>query len=246
MKWVSHIAIGKVIADALELAPGERKAFLDGMVEPDRHKERGNRDGRSYRLSHHDPSDRVIMLHVWMARRSMLRNDTYQGYRHLGMALHYIQDKTTSKGFLGLTHERREEKLAKVEPSHTAVMKGLKEQISSPEFVRRSLSEIKPLKDPKRIMAQASYRSASVTAAVIYMDGQAQVKKEYARARRKHALAIIPLAIGSLAVGASISILWSSPYPMVPAAVLVLVAVLLDRPYRHLRRLAEWNGLERH
>ncbi|MDD1771401.1 MAG: hypothetical protein LUQ09_00610 [Methanomassiliicoccales archaeon] len=246
MKWASHIAIGKVIADALELSPGERKAFLDGIVEPDRHKERGNRDGRSYRLSHHDPSDRVIMLHVWMARRSMLRNDTYQGYRHLGMALHYIQDKSTSKGFLGLTHERREEKLAKVEPSRDEVMKGLKEHASSSEFVRRSLSEIKPLKDPKRIMAQASYRSASVAAAVIDMDGQTHVKKDYARARRKHALATVPLIIGSLAIGASISILWSSPYPMVPAAVLALIAVLLDRPYRQLRRLAEWNGLGKH
>ena len=246
MKWASHIAIGSMIADALELSPGERKAFLDGMVEPDRHKERGNRDGRSYRLNHHDPSNRVIMLHVWMARRSMLRNDTYQGYRHLGMALHYIQDKSTSKGFLGLTHKRREERLAKVEPSRDAIMKGLKEHASSPKSVRRSLSEIKPLKDPKRIMAQASYRSASVAAAVTDMNGQAHVKKDYVRARRKHALATVPLTIGSLAVGASVSILWSSPYPMVPTAAIALIVVLLDRPYRQLRRLAEWNGLERH
>lgn len=246
MKWASHIAIGKVIADALSLSQGERKAFLDGIVEPDRHKERGNRDGRSYLLRHHDPTDRVIMLHVWMARRSMLRNDTYQGYRHLGMALHYIQDKSTSKGFLGMTHDRREERLAKIEPSSEAVMRGLKEHVSSPEFVRRSLSEVHPLKDPRKIMAQASYRSASVAAAVIDLSGRDKVKKDHARARRRHALTTVPLAIGSLAVGASLSVLYESLYLAIPAAAITMAAFILDRPYRRLRRLAEWNGLERH
>ncbi len=32
----------------LDLPPGERKAFLDGIVEPDRHKERVNGPGYSY------------------------------------------------------------------------------------------------------------------------------------------------------------------------------------------------------
>jgi hypothetical protein len=140
MKWRSHLSIGKAIADRLELPQGERKAFLDGIVEPDRHKERMNGPGYSYRIGHHRPPRRIIMLHIWAARRSLLRNDTYQGYRHLGMALHYLQDKSTSKGFMGLSHKRREEKLADVVVPRKAIEKGLSRYVSSPEFIERSIS----------------------------------------------------------------------------------------------------------
>ncbi len=246
MKWRSHLSIGKAIADSLQLQQGERKAFLDGMVEPDRHGERVNGPVHSYRVSHHRPAQRIIMLHVWTARRSFLRNDTYLGFWHLGMALHYIQDKSTSKGFLGLSHERREERLAKLPVPFKAIEKGLNRYVSSPEFVKRSISRTRPKKNLQAIMVQASFRSAAVTAAVLDTGQLDRIQGDYSAARRKHAMVYVPLVIGSLAVGSSLALAWNSPFPALIIIPLVLFAMVLDRPYRRLNRLAKWNGLRRH
>ncbi|MCG7840411.1 MAG: hypothetical protein MIO87_00715 [Methanomassiliicoccales archaeon] len=246
MKWRSHLSIGNAIADRFQMSEGERRSFLDGMVEPDRHGERANRPGHSYRVRHHRASDRVIMLHVWMARKSFLRNDTYQGYRHLGMALHYIQDKSTAKGFMGLTHERREKKLAGLTVPQKAVEGGLRKYVSSPEFVRGTIVRTKPKKDLEGIMVQASFRSAAVAAAVLDASQPPLFSKQMSLARRRHALIHAPLAVGSMAVGLSLALAWYSPFPIIVPLPLVLLALILDRPYRQLKRLAEWNGLRRH
>lgn len=246
MKWRSHISIGKAIADVLELPPGERKAFLDGIVEPDRHKERMSGPGHSYRVSHHHPSRRVVMLHVWMARRSFLRNNSYLGYRHLGMALHYIQDKSTSKGFLGLSHDRREAALAEVEVPRDAIERGFKKYLSSPEFVSRSLEMTKPEKDVHHIMAQASFRSAAVAAAVTDLRRPSGLEQRLRALHRSHLLVHVPLAVGALAIGASLSLAWWNVMPMVTALVISTIVLIRDRPYRRLNRVASWHGLKRH
>lgn len=246
MKWRSHISIGKAIADMLELPPGERKAFLDGIVEPDRHKERVNGPGYSYRVSHHRPRRKVVMLHVWMARRSFLRNNSYLGYRHLGMALHYLQDKSTSKGFLGMSHDRREEALAEIAVPDDAIERGFRKYLSSPEFVSRSLELTKPQKDVHQIMAQASFRSAAVAAAVTDVRRPAGLEQKLRALHRDHLLVHVPVAIGALAIGASLSVAWWNAIPLGTAAVISLIAVVRDRPYRQLNRVALWHGLKRH
>lgn len=246
MKWRSHISIGKAIADVLELPPGERKAFLDGIVEPDRHKERVNGPGYSYRVSHHRPRRKVVMLHVWMARRSFLRNNSYLGYRHLGMALHYLQDKSTSKGFLGISHERREEALAEIAVPLDAIERGFKKYISSPEFVSRSLELTKPKKDVHQIMSQASFRSAALAAAVTDIRKPAGLEQKLRTLHRTHLLFHLPLVIGSLAIGASLSLAWWNAIPLGAALVICLIAFMRDRPYRQLNRVASWHGLKRH
>ncbi|MHC1680995.1 MAG: hypothetical protein AB9860_07120 [Methanomassiliicoccales archaeon] len=246
MKWRSHISIGKAIADVLELPPGERKAFLDGIVEPDRHKERMNGPGYSYRVSHHHPRRRVVMLHVWMARRSFLRNNSYQGYRHLGMALHYLQDKSTSKGFLGMSHERREEALAELPVPVDAIERGFKKYLSSPEFVAKSLELTKPQKDVHQIMVQASFRSAAVAAAVTDLRRPSGLENKLRTQHRSHLLLHVPLVVGALAIGASLSLAWWSAIPMATAVVISIVVLIRDRPYRQLNRVASWYGLKRH
>ncbi|MCG7843815.1 MAG: hypothetical protein MIO90_00100 [Methanomassiliicoccales archaeon] len=246
MKWRSHLSIGKVIADRLELPKGERKAFLDGIVEPDRHKERMNGPGYSYRISHHHPPRRIIMLHIWMARMSLLRNDTYQGYRHLGMALHYLQDKSTSKGFMGISHDRREENLATVPVPHKVIEKGMNKYVSSPEFIERSISLTKPKKGIQDIMVQASFRSAAVAAAVVDTSRRPELKALMIKARRKHALVHVPLVAGSLAVGISLGLMWHTPLLLMPAFPIAVLALYLDRPYRQMKRMAKWNGLRSH
>ncbi len=246
MKWRSHISIGKAIADMLELPPGERKAFLDGIVEPDRHKERVNGPGYSYQVSHHRPRRKVVMLHVWMARRSFLRNNSYLGYRHLGMALHYLQDKSTSKGFLGMSHDRREEALAEIAVPGDAIERGFRKYLSSPEFVSRSLELTKPQKDVHQIMAQASFRSAAVAAAVTDVRRPAGLEQKLRALHRDHLLVHVPVAIGALAIGASLSVAWWNAIPLGTAVLISLIAVVRDRPYRQLNRVALWHGLKRH
>lgn len=246
MKWRSHISIGKAIADLLELPPGERKAFLDGMVEPDRHQERVSGPDYSYRVSHHRPSRRVFMLHVWMARRSFLKNNRYLGFRHLGMALHYIQDRSTSKGFMGLSHDRREQALAEVEVSQEAIERGFQKYHSSPEFVSRSLELTKPQKDPERIMAQACFRSAAVAAAITDLRKPSGLEQKLRELHRGHLLVNLPLAVGSLAIGVSLSLAWWNVLPVAMAVIVSLIATVRDRPYRQLNRVAEWHGLKRH
>ncbi|HIH76905.1 MAG TPA: hypothetical protein HA343_06290 [Methanomassiliicoccales archaeon] len=245
MKWRSHISIGKAIADVLELPPGERKAFLDGIIEPDRHKERVNGPGYSYRVSHHHPSRRVVMLHVWMARRSFLRNNSYLGYRHLGMALHYLQDKSTSKGFLGVSHDRREEALAELPVPVEAIERGFKKYLSTPEFVSRSLELTKPQKDVHQIMAQASFRSAAVAAAVTDLRRPSGLEQKLRALRRSHLLVHVPLAIGALAIGASLSLAWWNAIPLATSVVISLIVLIRDRTYRRLNRVASWHGLKR-
>ncbi len=246
MKWRSHISIGKAIADRLDLPPGERKAFLDGIVEPDRHKERINGPGYSYRVSHHRPRRRVVMLHVWMARRAFLRKDSYLGYRHLGMALHYLQDKSTSKGFLGMSHDRREKELAELEVPNEAIDLGFRKYLSSPVFVSRSLEMTRPEKDVHMVMAQASFRSAAVAAAVTDLRRPPGLEKRLTALHRRHMLVHVPLAVGSLAIGASLSLAWWSVVPLTMAAAVSAVALVMDRPYLRLDRVAAWHGLRRH
>ncbi|MCX6650139.1 MAG: hypothetical protein NT131_00555 [Methanomassiliicoccales archaeon] len=246
MKWRSHLSIGKAIADKIHISEGERRAFLDGIVEPDRHKERAGHGGGSRRLSHHRASERLIMLHVWMARRSFLRKDSYEGYRHLGMALHYIQDRSVSKGLLGMTHAAREERLTEQPVPMAAIEDGLKRYVASPDFIRRSVSLTRPKKDVSKIMLQASFRSAAVTAAVLDASKVSGAKKEHRLLRRKHSLIYLPMAIGSLAIGASVSWVWTSPFPILASLPFVALAIYLDQPYRRSARLAEWNGIGRH
>jgi hypothetical protein len=246
VKWCSHLSIGKAIADLAALSTGERKAFLEGIVEPDRHHERIGRGVSSRRLSHHRASERLIMLHVWMARRSFLRNDDYEGYRHLGMALHYLQDRSVSKGFLGFTHDAREERLAKQRVPMAAIEDGMRRYMATPDFVRRSISRTRPLKDPSKIMLQASFSSAAVAAAVLDARGVKEAGREHRRLRKRHALILFPLALGSLAVGVSLSLVWMSPFPLLVSAPFTVFAVHLDMPYRRSARLAEWNGISRH
>ncbi len=225
------------------MPPGERKAFLDGMVEPDRHKERMNGPGYSYRISHHRPPRRVVMLHVWMARRAFLINDSYQGCRHLGMALHYIQDRSTSKGAFGLTHDRREKAISELEVPDKAIEKGLGKYVSSPDFVSRCIYLTKPLKRPMAALEMASFRSAAVAAAVMDLRRSPEVKERYREALRRHSLVNVPLGLGSVALGLSLSVLWAVPWPTILAVPFVAIALWADGPYRHLRRLARWYGL---
>lgn len=186
------------------------------------------------------------MLHVWMARRSFLRNNSYLGYRHLGMALHYIQDKSTSKGFLGLSHDRREEELAGLEVPTEAIERGFKKYLSSPEFVSRSLELSKPQKDVHHIMAQACFRSAAVAAAITDLRRPSGLEEKLRSLRRSHRLVHIPLMVGSMAIGFSLSLAWWNAIPLVTAVIISMIVLYRDRPYRQLDRVASWHGLKRH
>ncbi|MHC1709144.1 MAG: hypothetical protein AB9819_01870, partial [Methanomassiliicoccales archaeon] len=164
----------------------------------------------------------------------------------LGMALHYIQDKSTSKGFMGLSHDRREEALGEIPVPVEAIERGFKKYLSSPEFVSRSLELTKPEKDVHQIMAQASFRSAAVAAAVTDLRKPSGLEQKLRALHRSHILVHLPLAVGALAIGASLSLAWWNAIPLGTAVVVTLIALVRDRPYRQLDRVASWHGLKRH
>jgi len=127
-----------------------------------------------------------------------------------------------------------------------AIEDGMRRYVASPDFVRGSISRTKPLKDPSKIMLQASFRSAAVAAAVMDARGIKETGREHRRLLKRHALILLPSALGSLAVGVSLSLVWTSPFPLIVSLPLTVLAVYLDLPYRRSARLAEWNGIGRH
>ena len=57
--------------------------------------------------------------------------------KSLGRALHYIQDKSVSKGFLGLSHDTREEELSHQLISEDAIKRGIDIAVCSPHYIKQ-------------------------------------------------------------------------------------------------------------
>jgi hypothetical protein len=95
-------------------------------------------------------------------------------------------------------------------------------------------------------MAQASFRSAAVAAAVTDLRKPSGLEKTLRALHRSHLLVHVPLVIGSFAIGASLSLAWWNVIPVATAAAISLIVLIRDRPYRQLGRVASWHGLKRH
>ena len=162
------------------------------------------------------------------------------------MALHYVQDLSASKGFLGLSHDRREAAIAELDPPMGAIDDGLRNYSPSPHFVSRAISLTRPLKDPPAALYQAAYRSASISAAVMDLRQAKEFKLRYHAAARAHILRQVPMAVGAVSLGVSLSLLWASFMPALASLPVLVLASYLDRPYRRLSKVASWNGVRRH
>ena len=248
MKWRSHIAIAKALADRLGLDERSGKALSDGSIDPDRYPDsiiRVGRRGRVYasRAPHHNPSIRIVMRHVWNARMAYLKGDRVRAARSLGRALHYVQDKSLSKGFLGLSHGSREDEVALQKVPLEAIDDGISSAVCSPHYVEKVIREVKPQKGVREVMREACWASAAIAKAVLGMrDPPKELPSALRHAKERYWKRTIPLA----ATASMAFLLAAAITRNLLLALGVLsgyVIQLLDRKYHYLKKEAKWFGI---
>ncbi len=249
MKWKSHKAIARAIAREMQLPKELEKALSDGSVEPDRLPDAlfrmgKNGRGRIIRAPHHHPHTGMVMDYAWRARRAYLQGNDYWAAKSLGRALHYIQDKSVNTGIMFLAHDSRERAIAALEPPPTAVAKGVGMAISSPKFVRKCILKVRPRRNPRDSMYDATLYSSAIFASVFTSPRTTEkFLREYRRAARNHRWRWIA-AIGMLAMAAVSYLFLGLLLAAVVEAALAATLVLLDPDYRRLRKEAEWFGVQ--
>ncbi|MEM4447286.1 MAG: hypothetical protein QW461_08345 [Candidatus Jordarchaeales archaeon] len=246
MKWRTHIAIAKTVADVLGLGREARRALITGSIEPDKRPDVkfrvSGRGAYAVRISHHNPSLRLIMGHVWKARRSYLEEREHEALRNLGRALHYVQDMSVSKGILGLHHDSREDRVASLEVPVGAVREGVAAAVSSPHYVEKVIRQLRPQGDARVALDVACRASGAVAAAVLSRrEPPEELMEDFASARRRYLKVTVPL---SFAV--SLLFLVSALATQNPTLVLGVLSgyfvQLLDRKYHYLRKEVKWYG----
>lgn len=245
MKWRTHTAIAKAIAEALGLDRELRRALSSGSIDPDRHHDvtvRVSRRGRMYvaRVPHHNPGLRLVMKHVWKARKSYLRGDDFEALRSLGRALHYVQDMSVSRGILGLSHNSREDKIASLNISVKAVKDGLSSALCSPNYVEKTIRQVRPQKDAEKALEEACRVSGSIAGAVLGRRKPPEgLMEDFAQARRRYWKRTIPLAAAASLLFLALAIAtWN--FAAALGALSGYIIQLLDRRYRYLRKEVEW------
>lgn len=250
MKWKTHIAIAKAIARALRLQKDLEYTLSQGSIEPDKHPDnvwRLGRRGRAYkaRAPHHNPDLGVIMKHIWNARLAYLRGDSVQAVTSLGKALHYIQDKTVSRGFFGLSHNSREEKVAHQTISQDTIEKGIKSAMCSPHYVNKTIRGIKPKKNPKAVVNQACVSSAAIAKAVL---GDKTPSRElvagFNSAKERHCKRTVPLAIGAFGLISIASVITQNVLYLLLGFFCGYIIQRLDVKYHYLKEEAKWFGIK--
>jgi hypothetical protein len=159
----THVAIGRAISRQLGLDPYLEKCFIRGLRRPDLRVKQGRRV-----RSHHGIHPDSIMSIVWSARRVYLAGDYERSLEHLGVALHYVQDKCVvwARRRLRRVHNRVEGAALSLELPVEAMREGFGRAECSAIFVKSILYSIKPSADPVEALRNACYYSALVAGAV--------------------------------------------------------------------------------
>jgi hypothetical protein len=247
MKWKNHTAIARAISKEMGLSEELERALCSGSVEPDKRPDlayRVSKGGRTYigRAPHHHPPTGTIMAYVWRARRAYLEGNDYWAVKSLGRALHYVQDKSVHTGFRGWKHDAREEDLADLEPPRAAVLEGIDRAVCSPRFVRECILAVRPRRDSRDALYQATLFSSAIFASVIAPpDAEERFVADYNRRVRSHRLKVAA-AGGIFAVSVLGAFLLQQPLLAAGAAAGVAI-VGLDLGYYRVRREGEWFGL---
>ena len=249
MKWKSHTAIARAISGEMGLPEDLERAFCAGSIEPDKRPDlafRTSRSGRSYigRAPHHQPPTGTIMAYAWRARRAYLDGNDYWAVKSIGRALHYVQDKCVHTGLGGWRHDAREDDIADLPPPRRAVLEGIGMAECSPAFVRECISAVRPRRNPRRAMYDATLYSSAIFASVM---GPPEIEEkffdDYDRAMRGHRLRYASAA-ALLALSAAVAATLEEPLflPLGPLAAIAVVR--MDPAYYKARDRAEWFGLQ--
>ncbi|MBI0582615.1 MAG: hypothetical protein ISF22_00150 [Methanomassiliicoccus sp.] len=249
MKWKSHTAIARAIATEMELPEDLERALCAGSIEPDKRPDKAYRvskSGRTYigRAPHHMPPTGTIMAYAWRARKAYLDGNDYWAVKSLGRALHYVQDKCVHTGFWKRTHDVREEAIADHLPPMEAVREGIELAECSPSFVRECVNTVRPVRDPRDAMYQATLYSSAIFASVIGpLDAGDRFDSEYHRAVKGHRLRYVAAA-GTIASSVAAAYFFQQPLLALVGPAAGLAVVRVDPDFYRTRDEAEWFGVE--
>ena len=250
MRWRTHIAIARAISRSLDLPKDLEKALFEGSIEPDKYPDKVLRFGRRGRMytayvPHHEPDLGVVMKHIWSARISYLCGDNVQAMRSLGRALHYIQDKSVSKGFLSLSHNGREEDISLQTIPENVIKEGIRIAVCSPHYVKKVVRDIKPRKNLDEIMYQACIYSAAIAKAVVGgRKPSNELLNNFKSAKERYYRRTIPTAIGVFGVFLITSILTQNPLYTIFGVLAYYITQRLDLKYYSLKEEAKWFGVK--
>jgi len=249
MKWKTHIAIARAISNSLNLPKDLEKALSQGSIEPDKYPDKVLRVGKrrvyTVSASHHDSELGIIMKHIWNARLCYLSGDNFQAMKSLGRALHYIQDKSVSKGFLGLSHDSREEALSYQAIPENAIERGIYIAICSPHYVKKCIKSVKPKKNPYEIMNQACMYSTAIAKAVLGSRTPSnELVENFKSAKERYHKRTIPIAIGIFGVILIISLIMQNFLYIIFGILAGYIIQRLDFKYHYLKDEAKWFGIK--
>ncbi len=250
MKWKTHIAIARAISKSLNLSKDLEKALSQGSIEPDKYPDkvlRVGRKGRVYTASapHHDPELRVIMKHIWNVRLAYLSGSDFQAMKSLGRALHYIQDKSVSKGFFGLSHDSREYTLSYQSIPENAIERGIHIAICSPHYIKKCIKNVNPKKNIKEIMNQACMYSATIAKAVIGDKAPSnELIESFKSAKERYRKRTMPVAVGIFGAISIASIIMQNFLYIIFGIFAGYITQRLDLKYHYLKEEVNWFGIK--
>lgn len=249
MKWKTHIAIARAISKSLNLPKELEKALSQGSIEPDKYPDKIIKVGRGFRIytlsaSHHNPDIGIIMKHIWNARFYYLSGDEFKAMKSIGRAIHYIQDKSVSKGFLGLSHNSREHNVSLQPIPLDAIKKGISIAVSSPHFIKKCIKNVKPKKNPYEILYQACMCSSAIVKAVIGDKKPSdRLVHDYRYVKERYRKITIPLAISSFIIFLIASLIVRNLLYIMLGVLAGYLIQRLDLKYHYLKEEAKWFGI---
>ncbi len=244
MKWKSHTAIARAIAEEADIHGDSRQALYQGVIDPDRspdyHRKRSTNGKNTFsRAAHHHPSTSMVMSYVWEAREAYLKNDQVTAMRSIGRALHYIQDKSVSRGFRGWTHDLREEAVSKLEVPAEEVKRGFSAAQSSPDFVRECIVKVKNKKNPRKALKEGTYYSALIFASVFAPAENSCEMRIKSLQQYRHRKILLAVSI-TTAVLSAVSLFFGLYAVTVITASAAAVMFAANKGYKYVKRKASW------
>lgn len=238
------MSIARSVAKGLRLTDEEEEMLVEGSIDPDRNPDLILRDGGHHigKMPHHSPTTGVVMRYVWDARTNLLKDRRLEAMMGLGRALHYIQDR--SVGFSSRRqHDRKEKKIGSEEVDLEAVDRGIRDAVSSPRYVRRTIKRVKPHKGSNKAMSKACYHSAAIAATVVgQLHSPENLAEKFRRSRRRH-LAMMFVSLSAFLVG-TYGVVWLESLQYLALPIVGILVVMVDSAiYSRRKEEARWFGL---
>jgi hypothetical protein len=251
MKWKTHRIIAKILGKEFGLPPNLINLLIKGSIDPDIHPDYtyriyGYKRFKVYRVAqpHHNAPTNLIMNYIWKARYAWLKEDLEDTMFNIGKALHYIQDKCVSKGFLGLFHESIEEKLSETKLANEYFTKEKTMAKSSPHFIKEIINSLNAEEEGERILKKALHISAIIMASIMSDKNiPEKLYNEYLHVKKRYKRKTFPIAI---VIGLTSIVLFYSflgLYTLFTGLLIGYTVQWLDRKYHYLKEEARWYGI---